>query len=139
MKLEALFSGLADSERVSYQSSWMAWGRFCFVRGSPIWLAPGEPGWGEPLLDFLIWPSKVLGRRSSTLKTRFSAIRFMRLINGNVDFPLQAHRAKAMMKGLKKREGVMRKHPFNTDLLRWAQAELVKREKIGVAAEDQCI
>ena len=63
----------------------------------------------------------------------------MHLINGNVDFSLQAHRAKAMTKGLKKREEVMRKHPFNTDLLRWMQAELVKKEKIGIVGEDQCI
>ena len=98
-KLEALFSGLADSARVSYQSSWLAWGRFCFVRGISMWLTPGDPGWGEPLLDFLIWTSKVLGRRSPTLKTRSASIRFMRLIDGNVDFSLQSHRAKAMMNG----------------------------------------
>ena len=127
VKLEALLSGLADSARVSYQSSRMAWGRFCFVRGIPICLTPGEPGWDEPLLDFLIWTIKVTGRRSSTLKTRFAAIRFTHLVNGNLDFPLQAHRAKAVMKGLKKREGVQRKHPFNTDLLRWMQAELVTK------------
>ena len=126
-KLEALVSGLSDSTRVSYQSSWMAWGRFCFVRNISVWLLPGEPGWGEPLLDFLIWTSKVLGEISSTLKTRFSAIRFMHLINGNIDFSPQAHRAKAMMRGLKKREGVQRKYPFNTDLLRWMQTELVTK------------
>ena len=127
LKLEALLSGLADSTRASYQNSWLSWERFCFVRGISIWLIPGEPGWGEPLLDFLIWTIKVISRRSSTLKTRFSAIRFMHLVNGNVDFPIQSHRAKAMMKGLKKREGVLRKHPFNTDLLRWMQTELVKK------------
>ena len=124
-KLESLLSGLADSARISYQSSWLAWELFCFVRSISTWLVPGEPGWGEPLLDFLIWTSKVLGKRSSTLKTRFSAIRFMHLVNGNVDFPLQAHRAKAMMKGLKKSEWVVRKHPFNTDLLRWMHSELI--------------
>ena len=61
LKLDALFSGLADSARVSYQNSWLAWGRFCFVRGISIWLAPGGPGRDEPLLEFLIWTSKVLG------------------------------------------------------------------------------
>ena len=54
VKLEALFSGLSDSARVSYQSSWHAWGRFCFVRGISVWLVPGVAGWDEPLLDFLI-------------------------------------------------------------------------------------
>ena len=49
----------------------------------------------------------------------------MHLINGNVDFTAQAHRAKAMIKGLKKNEGVTRKQPFNTDLLRWMHKELV--------------
>ena len=111
-KLEAIFSGLAASTRVSYQSSRLYCGRFCFVRGSPIWLRPGEPGWGEPLLGFLIWTIKVFGRSSSTLKTRFAAIRLTHLVNGNVDFPLQAQRANDMMKGLEKREGVLRKRPL---------------------------
>lgn len=74
-------------------------GRFCFVRGISIWLTTGAHCWGEPLLDFLIWTGKVLGMRSPTLKTRFADIRFMRLVYGNVDFTLHAHRAKAMMKG----------------------------------------
>ena len=102
-------------------------GGFFFVRGISIWLAPRVPGWDEPVLDFSRWASKILGLRSSTLKTRFAAIRLMHLISGNVDFSIQAHRAKAMTKGLKKREGVQRKHPFSADLLRLMQTELVRK------------
>ena len=55
-KLEALFSGLADSARISYQSSWLAWGAFALREAYP-------PGWrlgsrDEPLLGFSIWTSK---------------------------------------------------------------------------------
>ena len=126
-ELEALFSGLGDSAWASYRNSWLPWGKFCFVRGISIWLTPGEHGWDEPLLDFLIWTRKVMGRKSSTLMTRFAAIRFAHITNGNLDFTSQAHRVKAIIKGLKKREGAMSKHPFNTDLLRWMHLELVEK------------
>ena len=82
----------------------LGWGRFCFVRGISIWFAPGTPGWDEPLRDCLIWTSKVLGRKSSTLKGRFAAIRFVRLVSGDVDFTVEAHRGNATIKGLKERE-----------------------------------
>ena len=124
-KLEALFSGLSSSSRTECKSAWIGWGRFCFVRGIPVWLHPGTPGRGEPLLGFLIWTSKVLGRKASTLKGRFADIRFMHLANGNLDFTVQAYRAKALIKGLKKHEGVQRKQPSNTDLLRWMRKELI--------------
>ena len=48
----------------------------------------------------------------------------MRLVNGNVDLSTQARRSKAMIMGLKKREGVTRKKPFDADLLRRMRMEL---------------
>ena len=99
VKPEALFSGLSESSRSSYKSAWAVWGRFCFGRGISVWLTPGTPGWDEPLLDFWIWTSEILGRKSSTLEGRFAAIRFMHLVNGNLDFTLQAHRSKALING----------------------------------------
>ena len=126
-KLEALLPGLVDSAKSSYKSDRLGWGRFCFVRGVPIWLEPGKPGWGEPLLDFFRWASKVPGRKESALKGRFAAIRLMHLIEGNVGFSTQAHRVKALIKGLKKRGCVARKQPFNADLLRWVRKELVDK------------
>lgn len=98
---------------------------FCFVRRISVRLTPGEPGWGEPLLDFLIWGIEVLGRQESTSEVRFASIRLMHLANGNVDFSSQAHRAKAMITGIKKRDGAVRKQPFNTDLSRRMHSELV--------------
>ena len=124
IKLEDLLSGLADSTR-SYRTDWLGRGWFSFVRGISVWLEPGTPGWDEPPLDFLIRTIEIIGRKSSTLKSRFAAVRFMRFVNGNVDFSTQAHRTKALIKGLKKREGVRRKQPFNTDFLRWAHRALV--------------
>ena len=82
-------------------------------------------GWDEPLLDFLIWTSKIPGWEDSDAEGSFAAIRFTRIVDANVDFSTQAHRAKATIKCLKKREGVARKQPFNTDLLRWMRKELV--------------
>ena len=51
----------------------------------------------------------------------------MRLRGGNVDFNTQAHREKALIKGLKKREGVIRKQLFNADLKRRMRKELVDK------------
>lgn len=94
---------------------------------------------GRTAFGFPIWAIKALCRMSSELTTRFAAIRFMRLVSGNVDFSLHAHRAKATTKGPKKRECVLRKIPFNTDLLSWIQADLVKKGgKRGVGCDDQC-
>ena len=99
-------------------------GRFCFVRGISVWPAPVSPDWDGPLLDFLIWTSKVIGRKSSTLKGRCAAIRFAHLVNGHLDCTLHAHSANALIKGLKKREFPQRKRPFNTDFICWARKEL---------------
>ena len=125
VELEALLSGAADSKRATYRMDWSGWGRFCSVRNISVWLEPGVPGRDGRLVDYLILTSKVLGRNASTLRARFSAIRFTRLINGHVDFALQSHRAKAMIKGMRKREVTVRKHPPNTDLLRWTHKELI--------------
>ena len=125
-KLEAFLSGLADSTRSSYKSSWVDCGRLCFPRHIPVWLTPRIQGWDEPLLGFfLIWTRNVLGIKASTLKNRLSAIRFTHLIDENVYFSLQPHRGKATIKGLRKLEGVTMKHPRNTDLARWMRNELV--------------
>ena len=121
----SLIAGLADSARSPYKTARLGWGRFCVVRGISVWLVPGTPGLGEPLLDCIIWQSKGMGRKSPTSKRRLGAVRFAQLINGNVAFRTQAHRGKALIKGLKKREGVIRQQPFNTGLLRWMRKELV--------------
>lgn len=86
--LESLLPGLDATTRLAYKSSWAEWGRFFYVRGISVWLSPGEPGWGEPLLDFLSWPRRVLGRRAPTLEGGFATTRFMRLVNGIIDFSL---------------------------------------------------
>ena len=39
--------------------------------------------------------------------------------------------AKASIKGLRKREGAVRNHPFNTDLIRWMRKELICKSDGG--------
>ena len=124
VKLGALSSGLPDAARAAYKSSWLALRGFFFVRFSPICLSPGPHGWDGALL-FLNCASGIFGMQSSALRGRFSAIRFTHLIDGDVDLSLQSHSAKSTINGLEKREGVARKPPFNTYLLRWARKELV--------------
>ena len=82
VKLEALFTGIVDSARTSYKSAWAGLVRFCFVRGISAWPIPGTPEWDEPLSHYLIWTRGILGRKASTLKGRFAAIRFTRLVDG---------------------------------------------------------
>ena len=67
------------------------------------------------------------------VKRSFASILLVRLIYGNVDFTLQAHRARALIKGLKKREGMVRKQPFNTDLPWRTHKELVCKSAARIA------
>ena len=119
------FSGLADSVRATYKMARSERGSFCFVRNTSVRLEPGAPGRDGPILDYFVWAIEVLGRKESTLRARFSAIRFMRLINGDVDFPPHAHMDNAPIKGARQREGTVRKRRFNTDPPRWINIILI--------------
>ena len=100
-KLGALLSGLGESARTIHMSDWVAWG-VLYVMNIPDWLASGVKGRGGPLLGFLIFGSKIIGGRPSTLKRRLPCIRFMNLFSGNAVFSLQENRANAIMRGLRK-------------------------------------
>ena len=81
-------------------------------------------GWGEMLLDFLVWEHKIFGLQPSTLAKRFYAIRFIHVAEGHDDISLRPHRVKALLKAVKLRETRCKKVPFNTDLIRWIFKEL---------------
>ena len=59
-------------------------------------------------------------------EAHISSFRFTHVINGRVDFAVQAHRPYATIKGLGKRECVITKRPCNTDLIRRTHRELVE-------------
>ena len=53
---------------------------------------------------YLVSPTRaieVYGRKGSTPRSRFAAIRFVHLACGNLDFSLQDHRSNALIKGIR--------------------------------------
>ena len=101
-KLNTLLQGLEVSDQTVYKSSWRLWGDFCNSRAISYWMTPGAEGWGEHLMDFLMWGAKILHRAPSTLEIRRAVIRFSHVIHGFGDFSTKACRARALMKGIAK-------------------------------------
>ena len=87
--------------------------------GVSPWLDSSIIGWGNVLIDFVVWEYKISGIQNGTLHKRFCAIRFIHIAEGREDLSLRAHRVKTVTKAIKLRGKTMKKVPFNTDLLRW--------------------
>ena len=79
-KVEILMSTVSTSTRARYRAGWTAWHYFCDgMRISPR-LDPSEDGRGEIVLDFPTWEHRIMGVGYPGLVTRYSAIRFVHLI-----------------------------------------------------------
>ena len=81
-KVEILMSTVAGSTRARYKSGWVDWRHFCSGLEISPKLDPSAPDWDIPLLDFPTWGHKIMGAGYSGLVTRYSAIRFVHLIEG---------------------------------------------------------
>ena len=120
---EAILTGIADSDPVRRKPGRA--GVASFFGDISVWPDPGTPGWGEPLLYVTICTSKVRGRKESTVRSRFSAVRFMRLINGDTDSPPPIASRRCQDKGDGKEGMIYTETSHNTDFLRWAHKQLL--------------
>ena len=81
-------------------------------------------GWGEMLLDFIVWERKIFGLQPTTLDKRFYDIRFIHVTEGYGDISLMEYRVKDSLKAVKLRGAQCKKVPPVADLLRWIYKEL---------------
>ena len=117
--LNALLSGMSKGTFQSYLCGWRHWVQYCSLRGLEPWITVGSPGWGEAILDFIMFERSVLGLKPSPTAGKVSAIRYFHAIHGRPDFTASGVRCKLLMRSLTKRLPCCQKLPYNMDLMNW--------------------
>ena len=97
-KFNLLTQGVTERTRTQYLSCWKRWDQYCSCLGIPPWLSTAKRGWGDPLIDFLVWEHKIFGLQHSIIAKRFYAIRFLRVAEGYDDLALRGQRIKFITK-----------------------------------------
>ena len=60
-KFTLLTASVSDITREQYIRCWRRWTRFCACMGVSPWLDSPSIGWGNVLIDFVVWEYKILG------------------------------------------------------------------------------
>ena len=118
-KLDDLLSGMPDGTYQAYFRGWRHWVQYCTLRCLEPWVTVGWPGWGEAILDFIMFEHAVLGLKPSTTTGQICAIRYFHVIRGRADFSAPGVRYKPPRKSLTKRLPISQKLPYNVDLMTW--------------------
>ena len=92
------------------------------------WIESSSIGWGNVLIDFIVWEYKILGIQHGTLRKRFCAIRFVHIAECRGGLSLRAHRVETVIKSIKLRGKTMKKVPLNADLIRRIRKNLNFKE-----------
>ena len=122
--IRLLLSTLSEGPQVMYLENWEIWTRFCSNRNLPPWLDTNVHNWDQELLSFLTWEHVVMKNGGGTLAARFSAIRFLHLIEGKGDFEGKAFRVRALIEAVQRRKGVNRRLPINPEMLSRGKRDL---------------
>ena len=133
-KTKFFLDNLASGTKVGYWSAWSQWLDFAKQRNHSCWIDQNEgEQWDSNFLEFLLFHLKIMNRKASTLKTKIAAVRFYHVAHGKMDFMMGNNRAKALIKGVEKRETPGAKRPFNLELLVWMKenkfGEISRREQ----------
>ena len=118
-KLRALMAGMRSGTSKRYISSWRQWARFCEIRGIEPWLVANRPGWGESLLDYILWLHELLSISARTIASEISGVRYFHFLAGYREFSATGSRFRILLKSLAAGIPPMGKLPFNIDLLSW--------------------
>ena len=88
-------------------------------------VAVGKPGWGGEILDFVMFEHAALGLIQSTTTGEICSVRYFDVIRGRPDFATAGVRYKLLLKSLTKRLPIVRKLPYNVDLMSWVYLNFV--------------
>ena len=111
-KFDLLTQSVSNKTREQYVQCWRKWAQYSARMNTSPWLSPTSVGWGDTLIDYLVWEHKIFGLQSSTLAQRFYAIRFIHVVEGHDDISSRAHRAKALPNAIKLRGSRCKKVPI---------------------------
>ena len=129
-KLNALMSGMSIGTCKSYMRGWKHWVQYCALRGLEPWVNVEGIGWGETILDFIMFENAVLGLKPSTTAGKICAVRYFHVIHGRSDFTTAGVRYKLLLKSLSKKMPGVQKLPYNMDLLDWVYQNLVRKSPL---------
>ena len=86
----------------------------------------GGGGWDQTPIAFMLFLSKEVGGKESTVRPKVASIRYTHLANGEPDFAPYSDRIMAPIKVIAKAVEVNAERPFNFELLEWLRIHLVK-------------
>ena len=116
-KYRILMSGLSEATQKTYFRFWVRWMTFQHWRNKEPWLNPEREGWGEDLLDWILYEHKVVGISASTIEGSISALRNMHLISGKADFTKSGSRYKRLLRAIRSKTAPKTKTPFPFELV----------------------
>ena len=122
-KLSDLLSGIAEGTRAGYVSAWKRW--FQFTQRSPEsrWITEIGPGWGETLINWILFETRIMGLQASTMRTKIPCLRYWHLLSGFPDWGRWAGRYKQVLNSVAKKDVARRNYLFNLELMSWAYSE----------------
>ena len=126
-KLNAFLSGMSTGACHANMRGWRHWAQYCRLRGQDPWISVGEAGWGEMILDFIMFEHSATGIKPPTTTGKLSAVRYFHVIHGRSDFTVGGVRYKLLLKFPTKRMPSVRKLPYNVDFLQWAYWNFVSK------------
>ena len=116
-KYRLLMSGLSGATQKQYFRFWARWATSQHWRGKTPWLNPQLDGWGEDLIDWILYGNKVVGISASTIQGSISALRNMHLIFGKADFAKSGNRRNRLLKAIKLKTASKAKTPFRFEFV----------------------
>ena len=73
-KIIDLLSGVAGSTQRAYKTAWDQWAHFTENRPSEAWIEKQEPRWGERLIGWVLFETRILRLQASTIRSKVSAV-----------------------------------------------------------------
>ena len=101
---------MAGGTRARCKSGWVDWHDFCSGLEISPKLDPSVPEWDAALLDSPTWEHEIMGVGYSGLVTRYSAIRFVHLIEG-CDLSKASFRVGSLLNAIKRLNPATKKAP----------------------------
>ena len=118
-KLNDLLSGIAEGTRAGYISAWKHWFQFTQRTPEKRWITAISPMWGETLINWIIFETRIMGLQASTVRAKISGLRYWHLLSGYPDWGKWSGRYKQVLNSVAKKDVVLRNYPFNLELMSW--------------------